>query len=77
MIYFDIFLLIETWLTLKDAIVCSFNFDIIRNDRTRRDGGVVFFLNSLKVKKIISKNNINFEYICLDVIKKKVRFLCL
>ena len=81
----DLFFLTETWLTPKanDAIVCPSNFNIIRNDRKSR-GVAVLCRNSLEVYKVkkdlISINNTNFEYICIDIIKniyKNKNFLCL
>ena len=81
----DLFFLTETWLTNKvnDATVCPFNYNIYRSDRSSRGGGVaILFKNSLKVIKVkndsISTSNINFEYLCVDVIfkKMKLRFCC-
>ena len=81
----DLFFLTETWLTNKvnDATVCPFNYNIYRSDRSSRGGGVaILFKNSLKVIKVkndsISTSNINFEYLCVDVILKKIklRFCC-
>ena len=82
----DLFFLTETWLTTKvnDAIVCPSNYNIFRNDRSSRGGGVaIIFKNSLKVIKVkndfISTNNVNFEYLCVDVMFKKIklRFCCI
>ena len=68
----DLFFLTETWLTPKvnDAIVCPSQYNIIRNDRLSRGGGVaVLYKNSLKVFKIKKDfnfiHNISFEYVCI------------
>ena len=69
---------------VNDAIVCPSGYNIIRNDRLSRGGGVaVLYKNSLKVFKVktdfIPIHNISFEYVSIDVIFKrlKLRFLCI
>ena len=74
----DLFFLTETWLTSKvnDAVICPRNYNIVRNDRISRGGGVaVLYKDSFKVFSV--KNDINlintlgFEYLCIDVIFKQ------
>lgn len=66
-------------LKVNNTIVCPFNYNIISNDRRSRVGGVTE--NSLKVFKIkkdlISFENTNFEYICIDVTKKNKNHILL
>ena len=47
----DLFFLTETWLTPKvnDAVICPRNYNIVRNDRISRGGGVaVLYKDSFK-----------------------------
>ena len=71
----DLFFLTERWLTPKvnDAIICPRNYNIVRNDKISRGGGVaVVYKNSLKVFSVKKDLNlisiIGFEYLCIDVI---------
>ena len=78
----DLFFLTKTWLTPKvnDAIICPINYNIVRNDRISRGGGVaVLYKNSLKVFKVKkylnSFNSIGFEFLCIDIVFKMTKLI--
>ena len=52
----DLFFLTETWLTPKvnDAVICPRNYNIVRNDRISRGGGVAV-LTKIPLKVLVLK----------------------
>ena len=84
----DFLFLTETWLNsnFSDSMICPYDYDIVRQDRTISKGGgvCVFFKSTLKVTEIRSNivNQIHddmYDYLCIDVHNgnKTIRLLCL
>ena len=79
----DLFFLTEIWLNSNviDSNFCPLGYNIIRNDRIGRGGGVaVIFKNFLKLIEVKTNfvSSDGFEFLCFDLILKglRLRFLC-
>ena len=74
--YFDLFALNETRLdsTISDGLVKFSGFNIVRNDRSRKGGGVCIYLRdsiNYKIRKDLIPNGL--EAVCLEIFKTNSR----
>ena len=74
--YFDLFALNETRLdsTISDGLVKIFGFNVVRNDRSRKGGGVCIYLRDSinhKIRKDLIPDGL--EAVCLEICKPNSR----
>ena len=62
--------LVEIWLdtAISDSEIAIQGYTIIRFDRNRHGGGVLFYINNLFTYSLVFKGTENFERIILSVL---------